>query len=133
MKYIIIIAILISAGIGAYLYNKKVPGLEGKKPDIVITADELFDSFETDESAATFKFEDKIIEVSGEVLRIRETEYGIVIVLKADNSMTGGVNCSFREMPKDIEEGQLIAIKGLCQGFLMDVVLNNCVIVNTGF
>jgi hypothetical protein len=96
---------------------------------VLITADELYDAFDIDENAATLKFEDKIIEVSGEVLRIRENEYGFVVVLKAENSMTGGVNCSFREKPEEIEEGQLVTVKGLCQGFLMDVVLNNCVIV----
>lgn len=130
---LVIVAIFASVGAALYLFNKKVPGLENKKPDVVITADDLFNAFETDENEARLKFEDRIIQVSGEVLRIHENEDGFVIVLKAENSFTGGVNCSFSNIPEGVKAGQSVTIKGLCQGFLMDVVLNNCVIVNTGF
>lgn len=130
MKTKIIISLLIlgliGAAVGYYLFTMKVPGLENVDPDYSLTANELFDAFEADEAASLAKYEGKVIAVSGKIDRIKTTETNTNVTLYAENALAGGVNCSFNGIVSGISEGDRITIKGRCQGFLMDVVLNNC-------
>lgn len=120
---------LIAAGTGYYFFQKKVTPLDEVKADFKLTADELYNAFETDETAANQKFVDKVIEVTGTVDRFTQQETGVNIVLSAENAIAGGVNCSFSIPPTEVEPGTLLTIKGRCQGLLLDVVLNNCSVV----
>jgi hypothetical protein len=122
----LIILIGVAVGVGIYFFNKKVPGLENTKADYEISADELFDAFNEDETEALRKYENKVIAVSGKVDRIKLDSGRANVILHAENAMAGGINCSFKEALKGIEKGDQVTIKGRCQGFLMDVILNNC-------
>lgn len=132
-KYIIIgilSIVLIGLGVGLYMFNKKVPTLEDATPDYVVSANDLFDAFDMDETNAMKQYENKIIEVTGEVMDVKNGENESNIILKADMAMIGGVNCSFKyAQENEITEGSTVTIKGQCQGFLMDVVLNNCYLI----
>jgi len=130
LKAIVVVIILavIGVAVGGYMFNKKVPGLKGVEPDFTMTADELFNSFNDDETTATSQYENKVILVSGEVMSVKTTDSTTNVVLIAENAMAGGVNCSFKSKVESVAKGDEVSIKGKCQGFLMDVVLNNCVI-----
>lgn len=132
MRNQIIIGTLIvaaSAGlIGLYMYNKKVPGLENVQADYSLSADELFDAFEQNEADALLKYENKVIAVTGKIASIKHGEVSSNVVLLAENALAGGINCSFSDLNKQLVTSELVTIKGRCQGFLMDVVLNNCTI-----
>lgn len=114
--------------VGMYYYNKKVPGLENAEADYTLTANELFNEFDTDEAAANKKYLNKVIAVSGEVISVNSEKENSTLSLKADNAMIGGINCSFRTALDQVEKNRTITVKGRCQGFLMEVILNNCVI-----
>ena len=134
MKRNIIFAILavglIGGAYGLYQFNKKVPTLDSAAPDFEVTADELYNAFDENEAEAMKKYQEKIIQVTGTVFRTKSDTSQLNIILKAENSMTGGVNCSLRDFQSDVpEKGSRITLKGQCQGYLMDVVLNNSVIV----
>ncbi len=117
---------LLGLAIGYFLFTMKVPSLENAKADFELTADELFNAFDENESAALIQYEGKVIAVSGKVSRIKTSETTSNITLDAQNAMAGGINCSFNEIVSQINKGDTVTIKGRCQGFLMDVVLNNC-------
>ena len=120
---------IIAATYGFYLYNKKTPSLENTKPDISLTADELYHGFSIDETEATKKYSGKVLQVNGEILSISQSDSISNIILKADNALFGGVNCSFNSLKSLPQKGDNINIKGRCQGYLTSVILNNCVIV----
>jgi len=125
-----LVAIVLFAIIyGSYMFNKKVPELDTVSPDFVITADDLYATFEMDENSATEKYTDKVIEVTGEIEQVTHSENGTNIILKAKNAMMGGVNCSTRHQNRNLQAGQTISIKGRCQGFLMAVIINNAKVV----
>lgn len=132
-KYIIggiLAIIIIGGGYGLYLFNKKVPTLEDATPDFVMSANDLFNAFDQNESEATAKYENKVIEVKGKVISIKNNESNSNVILKAEMAMAGGVNCSFKhKLEETLEKGSTVTIKGQCQGYLMDVVLNNCYLV----
>lgn len=130
MKLKIIVTILIVGLIGlivgGYLFNKKVPTLNDVEAEYKVTADELYNAFETDESVAMKLYESKVISVEGEVADVKVKDNKTNIVLKAENAMLGGINCSFNHANVKVSKGDQVIIKGRCQGFLMDVILNNC-------
>ena len=129
-KYIlggILAILLIGGGTDLYMFNKKVPTLENKTPDFVVDANYLFNAFDMNETEAMSKYENKVIEVTGKVISVKNNESDSNIILEADMAMGGGINCSFKyKQEKEIKEGSIVTIKGQCQGYLMDVILNNC-------
>ncbi|HNE30452.1 MAG TPA: hypothetical protein PLW66_14865, partial [Saprospiraceae bacterium] len=56
---------LVGAGVGYYLWNKPHQDIAASKTDVAIDAKQLFDEFNNDETAATAKYLDKMIAVSG--------------------------------------------------------------------
>ena len=123
-------AVVIGGVVGLYQFNKKVPTLDNVTADFTLSADDLFAEFDDNENAATSKYQGKIIEVNGQVARTKIDTSNFNVILKAKGSMMGGINCSLRDQDTSPpSKGQTVTIKGECRGFLMDVVLNNCVII----
>ena len=92
---IITIAILLAGGVGFYFFNKKVGGLEKEKADYTIAATMLYNAFETQETEANKKYLDKILLVEGKVEKVETDKEYSNIILKADDALAGGINCSF--------------------------------------
>ena len=117
---------------GLYLFNKQHPDLTGIRADYVMTASALYAEFESDEQAATMKYADKVIQVTGTITIIETNADGTVNITLGDENMFGGVICTFQDVPDPAEmgiaPGTEVNIKGTCAGMLMDVLLNNCVI-----
>lgn len=128
--YLILAFIIIGASLGLYFFYQKVPGLDDVKPDYRLTANELFDSFEQNEKESLTKFEGKVIEVRGEVSQVNESDTTLTVVLAVENAIIGGVNCSFQNVATKVTKGELVSIKGRCQGYLMNVILTNCTLTN---
>ncbi len=121
------------AAAGYYLYNLKPKDLGKQKPDFIITSAELQRSFEENETAATEKYVNKIIEVSGEVGSVDRGENNSVNIALKTESDFSSVICTFPSEinTEQIREGSQISVRGQCSGYLMDVLLNNCAVVKT--
>lgn len=136
VRNLLIIAVtlgVIGLLIGLYLFNKKDPDLSKVKPDYVIDVTSLVNEFSQDENSASAKYIDKVLDVKGPILAIEPTSDSTMnVTLGAENQMTG-VICSFKDVTdpsfQNINEGEIITIRGVCAGILMDILLNNCVIV----
>lgn len=131
-KYLLIFIALVVVLGGAtayYMYNKKSASIEDLKTDTSIDASALVSAFEEDENAANAEYLEKVIEVSGTVDK-SETADGIQsIYLQTDGGM-GTVLCQMEEEITPPVNGENIKIKGICTGYLMDVVLVKCKVVN---
>lgn len=125
----LLILALIAGGIAYYQFNRTVPSLEEVEADYEMTADELYHAFDTNEKEALEKFEGKVILLSGKIIEVKKSEKGNNLTLEAEGAMLGGVNCSFDQLNANLETGQSVSLKGRCQGYLMNVILNNCVLV----
>lgn len=124
---LILTALLVAGGFFAwYQYQKEVLTLERVSADYSMTADELFDAFDSDEAAASERYEQKVIEITGIVVAVTEQEQGANVTLEAPNALMGGVSCGFSEVPEGAQVGEAFTCRCRCQGFLMDVILNNC-------
>ncbi len=130
---------LIAAGVGFYMFNKEHDETADMKAAFSMTTTAVIDEFVEDEAAATTKFNDQIIEVSGPLMELMK-ENGMVVGLKLGEDDLSVVNCSMQN-PIDpaelnIAEGQSVKIKGVCSGFNSsdmlpggDVELKRCTLV----
>ncbi|MCX6333592.1 MAG: hypothetical protein NT092_04720 [Bacteroidia bacterium] len=128
-----VVFFLALAGILAalYLFNKQHKDLQKTKPDIVISAIDLQKEFESDESGSTAKYVDRIIEVAGTIGSVKSGEENILSVTLKTGSDFSVVICTFPPGtdPSKFIAGNDVSVRGECSGFLMDVLLNNCVVV----
>jgi hypothetical protein len=115
------------------MFNKKHTDTAKAKPDFVITATVLQKEFEDNETAASSRYINKILEVSGTIASVAQADSSnLNISLKTGNDMSS-VICTFHSRTDNprFNPGDEITLRGECSGFLMDVLLNNCAAVPT--
>ena len=129
-KTLLAFAVLIVAALGYayYLWNKP-PRDVSKEEGIRITAMAIFDSFTNNEPVANKSFLSKAIEVTGKVVDVKKNQAGKTVIYLESSDPIYGVNCTFRDDPGAVAKGSTITFKGICTGFLSDVVINEGVLV----
>ena len=115
-----------------YLFNMKHTDMAKAKPDFVITASLLQKDFESDETAASTKYINKIIEVNGKITSVKPGENNILSISLATDSDMTSIICTFPAITdtSKFKVGDDITLRGECSGFLMDVLLNNCALIS---
>ncbi len=125
----IIIIIMISGfGYAYYIWNKPPRNVLNEK-GIKITAVAIFDSFANNEQTANISFLNKAVEVTGKVTNVKTNQAGNTVVYLKSNDPVFGVNCTFKQNPGTIKKGDSITFKGVCTGYLSDVVLNEGILI----
>ena len=115
------------------LYNKPHLNVEKTEADLVINIHELLDDYKNDENLANGKYVDQVIQISGEISEIN-IENGNSIIIFKDSTGTSSVMCHMSpeenlKVLKLKKDGEII-LKGICTGYLLDVIMIRCVLVN---
>jgi hypothetical protein len=122
---------VVGFAIGLYMFFKEPADVREQAADFRLSADELAQAFRNEE-VANLQFNGKVIEVTGTVSSVEVSANNVVVYLETSDPLTG-ITCNFYlEEQKEVTAvvaGEVITIKGLCTGKLMDVVLTNSSIV----
>lgn len=115
---------IIGAGVGYYMYNKPVASLEKKKPDVEVSASKLIEDYEADETAANTTYLGKVVQVSGKIADITAEEGKKKVQLETSNPISM-IICELEDgtSAEQLKTGDEVIIKGLCTGYLSDVIL----------
>jgi hypothetical protein len=124
----LIVIIVVAFCYAYYVWNKPARDVT-KEQGIRITAVAIFDSFTNNEPAANTTFLNKAIEVTGKVADVKKNQAGETVVYLQSSDPMFGVNCTFRQEPGPITKGSTITFKGICTGYLSDVVVNEGVLI----
>lgn len=129
--FAVLLFAIVSILVALSMYFKKHKDLASTKPDFVITATALQKEFEDNEKTASEKYINKILEVTGSISSVSQADSSnINISLKTGNDLSS-VICTFAARdPSKFQTGGDVIIRGECSGFLMDVLLNNCALIN---
>lgn len=100
-----------------------------KETGIEITASAIFDSFTTNESRANMIYLNKAIQVTGEIAEIKKNQAGQVVIYLKSSDPVYGVNCTFKNDPGLLQKNSTITFKGVCTGYLSDVIINQGILV----
>ncbi len=135
--FLLFALVLLISGIlaGLYLYNKQHKDLSKVDADYIMEAHQLADAFVTDEKAASEKYINKVIEVTGLVSSVEfgsaDSTLSITLTGNGDNS---DIICTFNGITEksqvSYKDGERLTVRGECSGMLMDVLLNNCAVVS---
>ena len=124
--------ITVMAGLYGYgEYSRSLPDTHHLEPAFRLEASTFTKQFESDESKANAKYADKTISVHGVAHTIQTTDTTATVFLNDGHSGIS-VICQFgRESNNEVnnlKKGEPVTIKGICSGYLMDVVMVRCVL-----
>ncbi len=127
----LLLLILAGATFGFYLWNKPQKNMTSAKTELSIDAQTILTAFETAENEANTKYLDKVVAVKGKVKEVKNEGGKICIALETDSPMSG-VLCNLDPLSQHdkttFSPGEEVVFKGVCTGFLSDVVLERCVL-----
>lgn len=114
-----------------YLFSMKHSDITKVKADFIITATQLQKEFEYDETKASVKYINKILEVTGIISSVTPEENNRVnISLMTENTLSSVIcTCPGIADTSGLKQGDQITIRGECSGFLLDVLMNNCAVI----
>ena len=127
------LTILITAVIGVWFFvfykpthfKRDVADEKG----ISISAPDLVKAFQENETAANTTYLDKSVEIKGESVEAKPDQSGLTMLTLKSNDAMAGVLCTLKSADTTLKAGQTITVKGICTGFLSDVVLKEAIIV----
>lgn len=128
----VVVIICVGGIIGYSVWNKPFNDpLQGDA--IKVTATQLFTDFSTNEAAAQKKYVpekvgDKKLEITGELRDTGKNADGEAFYILKTNDEMFGVKCVM-DKGQDIpsaKAGDKITLRGFCDGYNMDVIVNRC-------
>ncbi|HRI23095.1 MAG TPA: hypothetical protein PLZ45_00410 [Ferruginibacter sp.] len=119
---------LITAGfVGYRMYTKPHRDVQHIRP-VRIAAMHLVAAYEANEANANRDYLDKVLEVSGYVTDVSKNQEGKTVV-SLDGTGMGTVRCTMEGIVQhEIKPKTQVSIKGICTGYLTDVILVRCMI-----
>lgn len=136
-----LIIILIGLGIwqGLKEYNRTNKDLKNVKADIKISAMDLINEYEKNDSASNKKYLDKVLEVTGIIKEVNTDDKGYFTVVLGDTGTMSSVRCSmdtaYQQHAAKLTAGSSTIVRGACTGFNKDemglgsdVIMNRCVV-----
>lgn len=131
-----LILIIISLFFIINLYNKPFIDIKKSNPKIEITAQEILNDYLADERLANEKYVDNLIQIKGEIADI-SFDKGISIITLKDTRGFSSIICQM--LPEanlnvlKLKKGSQVLIKGVCTGYLIDIMMVRCVLNNDNF
>lgn len=96
---------------------------------ISLTANSIVAAYKSNEVTANAEYLDKPLQITGEIAETKADQIGkTTLSLKSDDAFTF-VFCTLKTTDTTIKKGDTITVKGICTGFLSDVVLKDAIIV----
>ena len=121
------ILVLFAVSYGGYLYNKPHKNIAETAPELTITAQELIQDFNEDQTQISTELINKVIKVEGIITTIEKTNESIIVILDE------GIKCELNNKSQILEKGQKITVKGVYSGFdemFNEISLIRCHLIN---
>ncbi|MGB5665623.1 MAG: hypothetical protein WBM53_02155 [Maribacter sp.] len=123
------IAVLVAS---IYYYNKPHVNVEKTNAAYILTAGNLISEYQENETNTNRKYTEKIIQINGEIHEISTLKGNSVITIRNEDQESS-IIChmlpSERGKSLLLKKGQKVSIKGVCTGYLLDVIMVRCILV----
>lgn len=114
--FAVLLLIVVAAGIAAWKYFEKTDDLVSKEPTAKLTATELLAAFDADTAAASRRYVNKILEVTGTVTTLDSS----AVALGEDGNpsvVTVGLDERHLDDIKSLNVGDTVTLQGECTGY----------------
>ena len=130
LVFFIVLIVALTAAV--VYYNKPHVDVKNSDAAFVLTAENLISEYQANEVGTTAKYSERVIQVEGKVFEISTLKGNSIITLK-DETLESSIICHMlpEENKKALQilKGQNISIKGISTGYLMDVIMVRCTLV----
>ena len=110
-------------------FKSSEKNMENETAELSVSSNKIVNAYTINEEKSNILYAGKIIEVTGFVKEITFLNNRNTIIFNS-NTQTFGVICDVNPNQKgkikQLKENQKIRVKGICEGFLKDVILLNC-------
>lgn len=133
---IVLVLIIISLFFIINLYNKPFIDIKKSNPKLEVTAQEILDDYLADEYSANEKYVDNLIQIKGEIADISFDKGISIITLKDTNGFSSIICHMLPETNLNVlkhKKGNQVMIKGICTGYLIDIMMVRCILTNDNF
>lgn len=128
-KIIISVFLVVVIGLVIYLtYNKPHRNPEDEE-GILVSSTELLKKFEQNEDSANVLYLDKTVVVSGKIIDISFNQENIPVVMLEAEGNSFGIQCTMHDAQINLMKNEFVTLKGICKGFLSDVIITNASVV----
>lgn len=130
VKWVLISVVLIG-GTGAVIAYKMI-----NKPHrnvetaaaINVTAISIANEYEANEPEANKKYLDKVLEVNGTITGVSKNQKAETVIALKGTDMSGLLCTIEGAFLKEFKVGDTITVRGICTGYLTDVILVRCTV-----
>ncbi|MGI9549907.1 MAG: OB-fold protein [Aurantibacter sp.] len=130
---VFLMVIILGLALAIYYYNKPHVDVKQSEAAYVLTAHNLISAYMQNETETDQKYSEHVLQVKGAIFEISTLKGNAVITLK-DENLESSIICHM--MPEEnmsvlrkLQKGQDIEIKGICTGYLLDVIMVRCTLV----
>ncbi len=138
LKYAVlltIVTIVIGVAIGLKMFFKPHADISKLKTEFKLDATSLIGEFEQDENAATAKYSEKVLEISGKLMVKNKLSNGTDLLILEDEMQ--GISCQLdsswaatnQATIEALETGSSVTVKGICKGYLMEIKVSPAVVL----
>jgi hypothetical protein len=133
---ILVLAVIVTgAGIGLKMFFKPHADISKLNTEFKLDASNLIGEFEQDETAATTKYSEKVLEITGKLAAKSKLENGTDLLILEDEMQ--GISCqldsvwaaSNPSIIQALEPGNTVVVKGVCKGYLMEIKISPALVV----
>lgn len=132
---LVLVVILIGVVIGLKMFFKPHADISKSKAAFQLEATGLIGEFELDENAATAKYSEKILEISGKLVVKNKLSNGTDLLILEDEMQ--GISCQLdsswaatnQKTIEALETGSSVTVKGICKGYLMEIKVSPAVVL----
>lgn len=132
---VIICLILLMGGISYFYigyYNKPHKDIHKIKTAYKISSEKLINLFILNKDLANAHYVEKTIEIKGVIKEINFINSRYIVSLQGKNDFSNVLCEMHKSQLNQIEKiklGETIRIKGICKGYLVDVIMLNCIVL----
>ncbi|MCX6324531.1 MAG: hypothetical protein NTZ41_10035 [Sphingobacteriales bacterium] len=117
---------IFAVALTVYYLTKEYKDTRNVKPDYTLTANELFQAFQKNDSSANKNYTEKILEINGIISAVEKAD--TVYNLKMTDSATGSfINFALQWdenlKESDIHAGDKVTVRGSCSGAIYSEIL----------
>ena len=132
LKWIIAFAIIIAVAFAWKVINRKQVDTNTLEAIVPTSAAQVIEAFMNNEQAAGAKYNNKALVFSGTIQTIVLND-SVQTVTIGSTIPSAGIVCEFEKeqhaVVQQLKIGDSIQVKGVCTGFLMDIILVRCVLI----
>jgi hypothetical protein len=138
IKYAIILVLVvigIGAVIGLKMFFKPHADVNKLETEFKVEAASLMGEFQKEENAATTKYSEKVLEISGKLVTKNKLPNGTDLLVLEDEMQ--GISCQLdsswaaanQPIILSLKTGSPVTVKGVCKGYLMEIKVSPAVVV----